>query len=293
MFGAFLAVFCAFTWSVSVILFKKSGESIHPVLLNLLKNSIALVLMVPTVLLIDGLTVPSIAPKDWAILVFSGMLGIGAADAMVLKALKEIGAARIAIVECTYSPFVMALSILFLGEALTGARIVGATFVGAAIVFVSLKPELTDVSPQKITRGMLWGVAGLFSMAAGIVLIKPLFAAVPLFWMIGIRLAAGVVASIVIFAALPAKRALLQDLRNVEQKGLVTAACVLSTYFSMMLWVSGYKFNDATIAAVLNQTSTIFTVVLAAVILKERFTPLKIIGTACAIVGVLIITVAG
>ncbi len=291
MLGAFLAVFCAFTWSVSVILFKKSGEGLHPVLLNLLKNSIALVLIIPTILVMDGATLPDLAPAQWGTLLFSGLLGIGIADAMVLKSLREIGASRIAIVECTYSPFVMSLSILFLGEALTGARIVGALFVAGAILCVSLKPEVSEISPQKILRGMLWGVAGLFSMAAGIVMIKPLFVHVPLFWLIGIRLFAGVAASIVIFMGLRNKATLLGDLKRVERKALVATACVLSTYVSMMLWVAGYKFNDATVAAVLNQTSTIFTVVLAALILKERFTPLKVVGTALALAGVVIITV--
>ncbi len=290
MLGAFLAVFCAFTWSVSVILFKKSGESLHPVLLNLLKNSIALVLIVPTIFVMDGVTLPELAPAQWGTLLFSGLIGIGIADAMVLKSLREIGASRIAIVECTYSPFVMLLSILFLGEALTDARIVGALFVAGAILCVSLKPEASEIPPQKILRGMLWGVAGLFSMAAGIVMIKPLFAHVPLFWLIGIRLLAGVVASVGIFMGLRNKATLLGDLRRVERKAMVATACVLSTYVSMILWVAGYKFNDATVAAVLNQTSTIFTVVLAALVLKERFTPLKVVGTALALAGVVIIT---
>lgn len=291
MLGAFLAVFCAFTWSVSVILFKKSGESLHPVLLNLLKNSVALVLIVPTILVMDGAALPELTMTQWGTLLFSGLLGIGVADAMVLKSLREIGASRIAIVECTYSPFVMALSILFLGEALTGTRIVGALFVAGAILCVSLKPEVSEIAPERIARGMVWGVAGLFSMAFGIVLIKPLFDHVPLFWLIGIRLFAGVVASVAIFLSLPGKAGLLGDLKRVERKALVATACVLSTYVSMMLWVAGYKFNDATVAAVLNQTSTIFTVLLAAMILKERFTPMKIVGTALAIAGVLIITV--
>lgn len=290
MLGSFLAVFCAFTWSVSVILFKKSGESLHPVLLNLLKNSIALVLIIPTIWVFDGLEVPTLDGMEWAILLGSGLLGIGAADAMVLKALREIGASRIAVVECTYSPFVMALSILFLGEALTGARVVGALFVGAAILCVSVRKEASEADPARIARGMIWGIAGLFSMAAGIVMIKPLFSEAPLFWIIGIRLGAGVVASVLIFAALPRKAQLLRDLRMVERKALVATACVLSTYVSMMLWVAGYKFNDATVAAILNQTSTIFTVVLAAMILKERFTPLKAAGTVLAVVGVLIMT---
>ena len=41
MLGITLALTCAITWSLAVVLFKKSGDSLHPILLNLLKTLLA------------------------------------------------------------------------------------------------------------------------------------------------------------------------------------------------------------------------------------------------------------
>src|SRR5690606_5826922 len=91
--------------------------------------------------------------------------------------------------------------------------------------------------------GMLYGVAGLFAMAAGIVMIKPLFERVPLFWIICIRLAAGVAASAALFFMLRHRRSLIATLARTERKTTLIVACVLSTYVSMIFWVAGYKYN--------------------------------------------------
>jgi drug/metabolite transporter (DMT)-like permease len=290
-----VAIACSLTWSLAVILFKKAGDDVHPILLNLAKNLVGLVLMIPTIYLVEGSLRISAAPGDVAVLVLSGLLGIGLADAMVLKALKDIGASRIAIVECTYSPFVILLSLLFLGEHLSGTRLMGALLVIGALFCVSVTRDARKTAsgrPPHLVRGMLWGLAGLFSMAGGIVMTKPIFATVSLFQVIGIRLSAGVVASAALFAVLPRKKALVRTLFDVPRRDLMLTACVLSTYVSMTLWIASYKYNDAGIAAVLNQTSTIFTVIFAAIFLKERLTPLKIAGTMLATTGVLLMVLA-
>jgi drug/metabolite transporter (DMT)-like permease len=207
---------------------------------------------------------------------------------MVLKALKQVGASRLAIIECAYSPFVMLLSLSFLGEKLTLVRLLGAALVVVAIICVSVRQESVNATRAQVVSGMASGILGILTMAVGIVMVKPLFSQIPLFWVISLRLAAGVFASGLIFATLPDKRKMLLDLRAIPEKKILLAACVLSTYVSMTLWVAGYKFNDAALAAVLNQTSTIFTVVLAALILKEKFTLRKAAGTALAMTGVMI-----
>lgn len=288
IFGSIFALSCALTWSLSVILFKKTGDDLNPIVLNLLKNCFGLALMVPTVCLIED-SFPVVPLRDLGILAVSGLLGIGLADAMVLKALKDIGASRMAVVECVYSPFVLLLSILFLGEALTPTRLIGGTMVVSALLLVSA-PTAGAQAPRR-SAGFLWGIAGLLATAAGIVMIKPLFATIPLFHIIVIRMVAGVVASLATFAFVQNKRAALGELLRVERKPLMLVACVLGTYVSMILWVAGFKYNDAGIAAVLNQTSTIFTVLFASFFLKERMSPAKWTAAALAAAGVVTMTV--
>lgn len=288
MLGVSLAIGCALIWSLSVVMFKKAGDPTNPILLNLLKNTLGFVLMIPTAYLLEGSWPAALDGAHLTILVISGILGIGIADALVLRALKDLGASRLAIVECTYSPFVIILSLIFLGELMTPARAFGGLLVVTALVLVCWSREALAERGPAVRRGMVWATAGLFSMAAGIVMIKPVFDHVPLFWLILVRLGAGSVASAIMFLFVKDKARELRLITDSPRRGMLFIACLLSAYVSMILWVAGYKYNDAGTTAILNQTSTIFTVVLAAILLKERLTTIKVVGTALAVVGVLV-----
>ena len=63
---------------------------------------------------------------------------------------------------------------------------------------------------------------------------------------------------------------MIASFRGSEHKTMIYFASFLSTYVALVLWVAGYKYNKASVAAALNQTSTIFTVIFAALILKEK-----------------------
>jgi drug/metabolite transporter (DMT)-like permease len=64
----------------------------------------------------------------------------------------------------------------------------------------------------------------------------------------------------------------------------------VAAYLQMILWLGGMKYAQASIAAVLNQTATIFTIVLAALILHEPITRVRIGAAALAMAGVVLIT---
>ena len=51
--GEILSVVAAILWAFAVILFKKSGESVHPIALNLFKNIFAMALFIATILILD------------------------------------------------------------------------------------------------------------------------------------------------------------------------------------------------------------------------------------------------
>ena len=60
----------------------------------------------------------------------------------------------------------------------------------------------------------------------------------------------------------------------------------------MLVWLAGYKYTHASVAAVLNETATLFIVLLAVVFLHERVGPRQVTGIALALGGVLLV-VAG
>lgn len=290
--GEALGLGCALSWAIAVVLFKKYSGNVHATFLNVYKNGVSLLLLVPTAYFVNGTVWVETPTKELLILMGSGLLGIGISDVMFLWALNILGASRMAIVDCLYSPCVIILSFLFLGEQLTTQQLIGAAMVVGAVFLVNQDTSSErQARPKNLFLGFVVAAASVMGMGAGMVMVKPLFDHVPLFWVIEIRLIAGFIGSVIIFFGMRNTRTALTSFTINKHKMPITIAAVFATYISMICWVGGFKHLDASIAAVLNQTTTVITVILAAVFLKDRLTPLKILATGVAVIGVLIITV--
>ena len=59
----------------------------------------------------------------------------------------------------------------------------------------------------------------------------------------------------------------------------------LGPFVATMLWTAGFKHLAAGRAAIYNQLSTVFILLLAVLILKERMTKRKLTGIALAVCG--------
>lgn len=289
MLGSIIALSCAISWSLAVILLKLSGSRIHPIALNLGKNLVGFVLLLATSILIDGQLVWPLSWEDSAILLASGFLGIGVADCLVLESMRYLNASHIAVLECLFAPFVIALSILWLGDRPTPLMLVGGACILGSLAF--LKPR-SDIAydRRELRRGSLLMAGGLFLVALGIVMIKPLFDRVPLFSLVTIRMIAGCIGSALIFATLRGKREKIRDFLTTDSRFLLFSACFMSAYLSIILWIAGYKYLEATVAALLNQTSTLFTTLFAVLFLKEKMSGEKYVAVALAVLGVFLIT---
>ena len=286
MLGITIAIACAFTWSLSIILLKLASNTVNPIILNLGKNVLGLCLLVPTAYIMDG-PLPNISTEHHIILFLSGFFGIGIADALVLKAMETLSASRIAVLECLFAPFVITLSVLFLGESINIQQGLGGLAIALSLVLVLPKAGAEEAGSP---RGTLFMISGLLTMAAGILAIKPLFDSIPLFWIIAIRMVAGVLGSLFPLYFVERKKDAFWDLFRVERRWALFFAFFLSAYVSITLWIAGYKYLQATVASVLNQTSTLFTVIMAVLIIKEEFTPKKAIATVLATIGVIIMS---
>ena len=71
MFGIFIALSCAFVWSVSLILLKMSSNDVPGQVLNLGKNTLGLIFLLPTAYLVEG-PMPQIQDGDLIALLTAG-----------------------------------------------------------------------------------------------------------------------------------------------------------------------------------------------------------------------------
>lgn len=283
--GEILAAGSALAWAIAVVLFRVSGRRIHPVGLNLAKCVLALAIMVPTLAVLGEPLAPAVPASTVGLLLLSGVLGIAISDTLFFFALNRLGAGLTAIVDCFYSPFVIGLSFLLLGERLTLVQLAGAALVVSAVLTLSKEGKIERIGRRDLASGILFGILAMFFVAFGIVMVKPVLGGVSVFWATFVRIVGGAIALGLLVPFLKNRRAILAPLAERRNWKAVVPASFFGSYLSLILWMGGMKYAKASVAAILNQLSTIFIVVIAAIFLKERLTVWKVLAVVLAFVG--------
>ncbi|MDX1624903.1 MAG: DMT family transporter [Wenzhouxiangellaceae bacterium] len=287
--GEFFSVACAAVWAFAVILLRRSGETLPAFELNLVKNLLGLALMVPTVLLTEGFSLPGYTAGELSLVLVSGIVGIAVADTWYLRALNLMGAGRTGVVASLYSPFVIVLSMLFLGESLRAWQLAGFGLVLAGILLVTWRTNRRDVSARALRTGVAFGAGAVLMMAVGVVMVKPVLEGDDFFWTVLLRLAGGAAAMLIFVWATRGASMMMAHYRRPQPWPMILVAGFLATYLSMMLWLAGYRLTSASVAAVLNETAAAFIVLFAWWLLGEGMSRRRIAGVALTFSGVVVI----
>jgi drug/metabolite transporter (DMT)-like permease len=288
--GKFLALLCALFWAVAVILFRQAGQTLKPITLNLYKTLVAAFFLLLAMWIIGDALIPATAaPGDWVLVAASGVLGIAVADSLFFLCLNMLGAGLSAIVDCLYSPMVMFLSWLVLMDRLTLIQVGGAVLVITAVLAASLKTGETAVGAREIVLGILSGAAAMFLMGLGIVLMKPVLQRESVFWVAEMRQLAALAALLLFLALKKGRRELAVSLVDRRNWRYAFPGSLLGNVFSMTIWVAAFKLTDTISAAILNQTNTIFIVILASLLLKEPFTFRRLAATILGFSGSILV----
>jgi drug/metabolite transporter (DMT)-like permease len=288
-FGEILSITTAVVWSVSVILFKKSGETVSPLGLNLFKNTLAMLLVPPTMMVFGQSLFRPVPLNDYMLLLLSGVLGIGIADTLFFMSLNLLGAARSAIVDCLYSPIIILLSIFWLGERLTAVQAVGALAIVSAVLAIGREKGLVQLTRRQLLTGIFLGVLSMLAMGVGIVMIKPLLERSPVLWSIEVRLIGAAASLFIVLGVYRNRKSVIRSIMESKGWKFMIPGSFLGTYIALMLWIGGMKYALASISSALNQASNIFIFVFAAVFLKENITRYKIIGIVLGVIGVFLV----
>ena len=286
--GEIIALITAVVWAFAVILFKRSGESVHPIALNLFKGCLAFVLLIPTILIFSELPSSSTPIVAYIALLVSGILGVGIADTLFFVGLNNLGAGLSAIAGCVYSPAIILLSYIFLGESLTVVQFIGVIAILSAIFTANF--ERAKLPPGNWKRGIISAISANIAIVLSVIIIKPYLDILPLLWLTEIRIFGGILALFLFLIFSPRRRLILGSLKSAGSFKFTLSGAIIGTYLAMIFWIAGMKFTQASTAAALNQTSNIFIFILAGVFLKERITPLRILGIVLAVGGAILVS---
>jgi drug/metabolite transporter (DMT)-like permease len=286
--GEACSILSALCWAVGIMLYRQLGASLPPLQLNFLKNLLVLGMLLPAIPLLHGLALPQFTPLQLGAAIGSGVLGIGLADTLYFRALNELGAGRMGVLGNFYSPFVIVLSFFFLGERLNAWQLLGFALVSVG-VWVAAWPRALDPAgpraPAHALRGLGFAMLAIVLMASSIVLVKRVLEAQPLLWVTGLRML-GALAAMFAIALVRGETARLRPPASGMPWLKLAAAAFVGQFLAMVLWLAGYKYTLASVAAVLNETASIFILLLAAFWLKEPLTRRSVFGVVLTFGGV-------
>lgn len=281
--GEYAAITSAFVWSVTVILLRLSGLRIAPIPLTVFKSAIASLCFLITVVYLGLPLWPALTAEQYGRLVLSGLLGISIADTVFLAALNRLGASLQALADCIYAPSIAAVGFLMFGEALNGWEIVGGCLVvGGVVVGVGLKFDSQESSRDLLTGVALAATAHII-MAVGILMVRDIFREHPVVWVCSFRFMVATV--ILVVFAWSRGQDLWAGFRATELYPWTITLSLLGPYLATIFWTTGFKYTTPGRAAIFNQLSTVFVILLARVVLKEQLTPRRLLGVLLAGAG--------
>jgi drug/metabolite transporter (DMT)-like permease len=297
--GKLFAFLNAVAWAAAMVLFKQGGRSVPPLALNLFKNVVGIVFIVATIAVLAAIGVDAgrspaaildPAGRRFWILILSGVIGIAIADTLFFYGLNLAGVGLIAIVDCLYTPFMILFAWLLLGETLKPLHYIGAALILTAVFLSTTHKPPADRTRGQLLLGMALAATAVGLMAFGIVLAKPALEGQPVLWTTMLRMLAGTALLLLLAPVAPGMRATAQTFRPTRIWLVTIPGSFFGAYLAMVFWVAGMAYTSASVAAMLNQCSTVFAILLATLVLREPLTLAKAISLALAFAGVTVVT---
>lgn len=285
--GALCALASALTWAVTSLLVRTVSPPLSSVTISAVRALLGGGLLLAWVLVAGGVgRLAAIGETNFLLLVVSIVVAIALGDVMFFESARFLGLARAMTVSMVYPLMSAGFAAIFLGEPLTARVMVGSvvTLVGLALIVRARPGE--RVREERLGLGLATALTAAVAWAVSLLVLKPAMGTLDPVTAQAVRLP---LAALVLFATpwgWSAPRQMLaadrSTLWRVAVLGVVTAA-------SSVLFVTGVKWADVAVAAVLSSTAPLFALPLGLIFLGERVTRSALLGTALAVTGVALI----
>ena len=287
--GDLFAIITAICWSSAVILFDLASKRFQALHLNAIKNSIGVCGFFITIV-IFSIPVPNFSIHDLSVLFISGIFGIMIADVLFLDSLRRIGSGLSAVVSTLYTPTIFILAFFMFHETISTWSYLG----GALVIFgiiLSVYKTPNRLHKKDLYIGIIFGVIAQLLTAFSVLMVKPIMEDTSVVVIALFRFGIGLSATVIIILIREGFSIFYQKIKQGLNDKIVVIGSILGTYLSVIFWLAGYKYTLAGRAAIYNQLSTIFIIVMARVFLKETLGYRKIIGVCISIIGAIMVTV--
>jgi drug/metabolite transporter (DMT)-like permease len=284
--GETAALVAALCWAIASVGWGRAGRQVPPLELNLIKGSIAIVLLVVTLALRGDLLVGVEWRAVW-LLGVGGAVGIGLGDTAYFEAINALGARRALLLTMIAPPLAGIVAWAVLGEKLAPVAWLGMALTIAGVAWVVTERVPGAGRPAShLLRGIWMGVLASMAQVVGAVLTRAAFAqtsVTPLSSAL-LRMTAAVL-TVFVWISLSRPKPKWTIHRSRDMWGLVLGATVVGTYLGISLQQFAFKYASTGVAQTLLSTSPLFILPIAAA-MGEKVSVRAVAGVVIALAGI-------
>ncbi|MEQ1638145.1 MAG: DMT family transporter [Methylococcales bacterium] len=286
--GSLAALGSAASWALGAILFKQLGEHLPPAAMTLAKGVISTLLLG---CVLTWIGYEAVDQKTLGLLIGSGLLGIALGDTFFFAALRNLSAYVVVVFFMLGQVLTALFAILWFGEIVAPPAIVGIvlTIFGITLVLWSQCWDEKDPGASNVT-GIFYGLLSMLCMSGSVLIAKQALNVTPTIQATFIRMLAGMLGVMIFSLFTRQTLGFIKPFANVKFSLQFLVSVGIVTFGGFWLSMVGIKYLDVAIANTLNSTEPLFALPLAVIFLKERVTPLIILGCLISICGVILLT---
>ncbi|MFW9961389.1 MAG: DMT family transporter, partial [Candidatus Thorarchaeota archaeon] len=290
LIGSLIGLLGSALYGLSIVVYRSQADEIGPVAVSSFKMWVALPFMAVIVLVLPGFDSIFLPLSAIAILGTSVILGAVIGDTIYLWSQERIGVSYAFPIAMSFPIMTYFLTVVFLGEAPVLSRLAGAIIAVVGVILISNEENRNQKEIDGLRGVDLWGIGGALMTAilyaVGTTLLQVGIEGVDPISGSFIRVLFGSIAFIPIFAiagyqgkAAPTKQ--------------VTLRVVIAGFFGMavgsLLYVTAVASVGAAIMSVIATTSPLFAIPVSILFLKEKLTPVAIVGILATLIGIVLV----
>jgi len=272
-------------WGSNAVLGQLAAGSIAPVLLNVLRWSVALALLAPFALRQIGPHVPTLRAQ-WKFLLLSSFLGITCYNALQYLALTTSSALNISLIGAATPVFILISGRVFFGQRINLLSAIGALVSIAGVACVLARGDLSRLDTISFVPGDLFMLVAAFAWGLYTLLLKQSRARVPITVLLSVQIAIGLLCSLPFAAAEHLWGGYAPLVWGWREIAIVLYVGTMPSLLAYFCWQRAVSQTSAQLPVFFMNLTPLFTVSLAALMLNERPQAFHYIGLVLILGGI-------
>jgi len=292
--GELFALIAAFCWAAGFVILRRVSGSFHVLQLNAMRLW-GPALMMPVGVFLLGIQDQYLRLEwtNYAAMAGSVLLGIGVGDSLLFVVMRSIGVVRSYTIGATAPMFGLVYAVVLLGEEVTPAAVLGTAVIILGGILVTIRSATAGrdatLSGRAYWRGIAVAVAIAMMWGGDFVLLKIGVGDLNPIVSNSFRMPLAAI-SIAFLAWRVRGRVVPTDMTS-RYRAVAVISGTIGLGGGSIFFLSAIQMLGAARAGALAAVSPVFTIFLAAIILRERPGWMAAAGTSLAVTGVILLSV--